>query len=109
MCERKDVRGRRSELRDRLTLGLAIALTVASATAALTTGLTAWISTLAATTPVSLSLAFRSWAQIIEFNLSIWLWTFSLVCLSAFVVFSRWFYVSRLFGHESPRPLTSDL
>jgi hypothetical protein len=91
-----------SQVRNRLIVGFAIATAAASAITALTTGLTIWISTLPAISPVSLSLAFRSWSRIIEFNLSIWLWTFFIASIAIALRFARWYWVDRMMGHRSP-------
>ena len=63
-------------------LGVAL---VATAITAVTTCLTVWISTLPANTPVSLSLVFRSWLRIIEFNACIWLCVFVLGALATII------------------------
>jgi magnesium-transporting ATPase (P-type) len=111
MFERTEFRGGRSEIGGRLTLLLALATTIATATAAITTALTTWISTLPAITAVSLSRAFRSWTQIINFNLSIWMWTFSITGVAIAFVFVRQFYMDQILKPESNhrRPLSSDL
>src|ERR1043165_9365545 len=84
------------EIRDRLIHAVIVAAIVATAITALTTGLTIWVSTLPAVTPVSLSLVFRSWTQLINFNLSIWLWAFAISGLVALMSFTPWFCVGGL-------------
>jgi hypothetical protein len=107
MFKWKEMRGQRSEVRDRLIRAEITAAIVANGIAALTTGLTIYVSKLPAVTPVSLSLVFRSWAQIAEFNVEVWVCTFFIFSVAELVRFSRWYCVDRMSGH--PRPLTSDL
>jgi hypothetical protein len=111
MFERAEFRGGRSEIGDRLIMLLALATTIATATTAITTALTTWISTLPAITLVSLSLAFRSWTQIINFNLSIWMWSFSIAGVAIAFIFVRQFYMDQILKSEwnNRRPPTSDL
>jgi hypothetical protein len=104
MAQVNEQRKNKSTLRSQLIHVLVAAAIAASAITAVTTGLTIWISTLPAITPVSLSLVFRSWERIIEFNLWIWLWTFSIAALAAAVLFAHWFYVDRELGQCSGCP-----
>ena len=62
---------------------------IASTITAFTTCLTVWVSTLPAFNPASMSLAFRSWSRIIEFNAYIWLSLFVLGALIALIVSVR--------------------
>ena len=62
---------------------------VATAITALTTCLTVWISTLPVISPVSISLVFRSWPRIIEYNAYIWLVAFVLGALVALINSAR--------------------
>ena len=90
MCECEEIRGRRSEVRERLIRAVAVAAIAASLTATITSGLTIGVSALPEVSPVSLSLAFRYWFRILEFHLSIWLVVFCIAGVVSFLRFFRW-------------------